>query len=299
MAPEQGGKRAKSSKSRSDAAPINPEDRWLIQFGFGSGGTLACAMLAMIVWMFARHPAPRVNPPAPVAQNQADPTQTPATPGADDSTVPAVAAASAGTSTPPAAANPPAAADPLAPFLRLELSTPATDSALDTDRGHLALVGPWPGALGLVTAEQLRDGASFADVATVALQGTPTSVRYKPLSDGGLLVVGQRQPDAVVLIDPESRDIVDTIPIESGAPCWLAGSPNPESPDVYVATIGAADARTMTRIDAKSRSITATWEKAPLRDFEVSFSGTDVYCRTFDSTPGRGLLHPDTTEQFH
>jgi hypothetical protein len=299
MAPDKGGNRTRSSGSRGDAAPINPEDRSLIYFGAGGGGTLACAMLAMIVWLFARHAAPRANPPVPAAQNQARPAEAPAARGAEVPPAPVLAAAAPAGSPQPVTTPPAAAEDPLAPFLRIELNPPATDSAFDSDRGNLALVGPWPKALGIITADQLRDGGSFEDVATLPLLGSPTTVRYKPLTDGGLLVVGQQQPDAVVLVDAGSREPVQTIPLETGSPYWIAGASSPAAPEIYVATRGSGDARTMLRIDAMSRSVTATWQNAPLRDFAVSHDGSGVYCRTFDSPPGRGLLHPEVGELFH
>jgi hypothetical protein len=181
----------------------------------------------------------------------------------------------------------------------MELSTAATDFAFDSDGGHLAVIGLWEDAVGIITDQQLRDGGSEEDVAVVALQGVPTAIRYKPLEGGGLFVVGQKQPDAVVLIDQVSREIVDTIPLEVGSPYWIAGSSNPESADVYVAAINATDSRSMLRLDAQGRSITATWPKVLLRDFAVSYDGADVYCRVIDTSPGRGPLRPSTSEQFH
>ena len=304
--PSRRSRRAKQQqRTRSDNRSAS---HGVVYFGIGGGSFLACAIFAMILWMFLRRQpeSPAVEPGIAAEQSEpVSPVDSPP-PGIEE---PAVAAAGPpeSTSTSPdesdeSADSSPAPAketDPLQPFLRVELESPAQAFAFDSELGCLAVIGAWSNAIGVLTREQLADGAQFEDIATVELQGTPVVATHKPLEDGGVFVIGQRQPDAIILIDPNSLASTATIELTSGAPIEIAGSSNPLISTIYVATEAADGKQSMSRVDLKREATITEWGETNLRDFAVSFDGESVYCRVEGRGPGRGPLRPTTSSEFN
>lgn len=305
MGAGQSRKRGKSSKSRNQDG-MSSEAKAIVYAGGGGVAALSLATLGMIAWLFLSA-LPHARPNRPVARDDEQPVEPAGEPASDkppprDDVAGEAAPDSDMQPGPHAGSNADApetptglAADhPLVPFYRCEFPEDLTAAAFDTDGGRLALAGPWEKAVGIVTAEQLATRFPVDGVELVELEGTPGAIEYKPLSGGGLFLVGQAAPHALVLIDPAAREVVDTIEFEEVFPDLIACSANPDVPEAWTVMTGGR--RVMHLIDIVDRSIRQTWTALNVRDFAVSYDGDTVYFRVDRRPTGRGAVRPEAAE---
>jgi hypothetical protein len=112
----------------------------------------------------------------------------------------------------------------------------AAGYAYSPEQGRLAAIGTHENSVAFVDLAEAMDAKSPPRPRLVELTGTPTCITYKRLGQSGLFIIGQRDPNVIILLDAESLEEVRRLPTEFGSPEAISVATDPASPRALVRT---------------------------------------------------------------
>lgn len=257
--------------------------------GSAAGTSFVGSLLVLVIWFFRAEPDAAVAPPS-LAQNTSIPTEPSSSPASNVAASDTNSAPSGTGDAPPPANSP--AADTKSPeipsrpsltisdFPVVELPGAAVGFAFDAERRLLAMIGPWPKSVGLVAVDELMKAGPLEKVEPIAVTGEPTAVTFVPRAGGTVLVVGQKDPDIITVLDCAQRKPLHTISSEKGWPRFLCASSNPERPFLYTLGGGAREVNHV-RVDLttmKAETLKPT-QSDSTQEIAISADGKIIYVR--------------------
>ncbi len=105
----------------------------------------------------------------------------------------------------------------------------ASDYTYDHNTGRLGILGPWENAIGFISVDEQPRGGHVRDVQQVQLRGKPHALSYQDLANGGVFAIAQTEETGIILVNPESLEIVKSLRLDSWPTfVWTAGKSTPQ-----------------------------------------------------------------------